>query len=84
MFNNFLIGATSDDGKLFQLDHEGRVNGHPGGKYYIYEVSEDGVMHRRTDLDFNPEAKHEDAVAQFRQWAADKGYEIMGSGEKTA
>jgi hypothetical protein len=77
----FTIAATSPDDELYELAHSGGLSGHSGGRYRVYRVHSDGSMHFFDDPDFKPQNSKEAAIAEFRRWAAAKGYEIMGDPE---
>jgi hypothetical protein len=77
--HGLLTAATSPDGRLFQLQHVGRISGRRGGAYIIAESDSDGNLSRCKGRDLPcPSATLDIAAANFIRWAQGRGYEVMG------
>ncbi|MDR1514827.1 MAG: hypothetical protein LBS45_03965 [Synergistaceae bacterium] len=76
---HFVIAAVTPDGKLYQLEHQAKINERPGGGYRIYESDADGELCEYKAADFPCSIRSKDAaVKQFKAWAKGRGYEIYG------
>jgi hypothetical protein len=75
---DFLIGATTPHDELFQLERTGALEGSRGGIYSICRVDENGSLHLYDDPTFKKCFKKTEAIAEFRRWATERGYDIIG------
>jgi hypothetical protein len=78
---NFIIAAISPDGRLYQVEHSGKVNARKGGKYGVYEILPDGGFVKCDPIADGvptPNASKGKAVEDFREWACVRGFEVLG------
>jgi hypothetical protein len=71
------LSATSET-DLYELCHSRRVSRKLGGTYCIYRSDRNGNRKLFDDPDFKKYGGLEAATAEFRRWAAAKGYGIIG------